>query len=109
MNSKEIFRDDAKEGMVLAQAVEDSRGRVILAPGAALTAVIISRLGRWGVETMVVECEEEDGPGPEGGPDASLNPDEIDERLNKAFRLVAQDPNMQIVKQICREVFLGKG
>ena len=106
--NKEILREEAKEGMVLAQAVEDSRGRVILAPGATLTAVIISRLGRWGVETMVVESNEQDGPGPEGGPDSSLNPDEIDEHLNKAFRLVADDPNMQIVKQVCREVFLGK-
>ena len=74
MSSKEILREEAKEGMVIAQAVEDSKGRVILAPGAALTGVIINRLGRWGVETVTVEWDEPEGEESDS-PSVNLNPD----------------------------------
>ena len=114
MRKIQIAREEAREGMVLAEAVEDNKGRVILAPGAKLTSVIISRLSRWGVVSVVVEAPEleESEAGETGGGASTSDPQErekISARLDQAFRLVAEDPNMQVVKQICSETLLGTG
>ena len=112
MRKIQIAREEAREGMVLAEAVEDARGRVILAPGAPLTSVIISRLGRWGVESVVVEAPELEAGEEEEGGGGIADPQEREQvsiRLDQAFRLVAEDPNMQIVKKICSETLLGTG
>jgi hypothetical protein len=57
---KEVDVDDASPGMVLARAVLDPRGAVLLPQGATLTEQALTSLRRRGVDAVRVEDAEVD-------------------------------------------------
>ena len=57
--SREIALEQAQEGMLLAQALSDTGGAVLLAQGATLTAANLAALRRRGVERCSVVAEDE--------------------------------------------------
>jgi len=60
--SREIALEQAQEGMVLAQALNDAGGAVLLAEGATLTAASLAALRRRGVERCSIVAEEAPDP-----------------------------------------------
>ncbi|MEG2033355.1 MAG: hypothetical protein RR376_22110 [Janthinobacterium sp.] len=59
---RDIALDAAQEGMVLAQALTDAGGAVLLAQGATLTAGNLAALRRRGVEQCRIVADAEDAP-----------------------------------------------
>ena len=59
---REIALEQAQEGMLLAQALSDAGGAVLLAQGATLTAANLAALRRRGVERCWIVAREEDDP-----------------------------------------------
>ncbi|MEG2961622.1 hypothetical protein CLU92_2310 [Janthinobacterium sp. 61] len=57
-SGREISMEQAQEGMVLAQALSDASGAVLLAQGATLTAASLTALRRRNVERCYVVMEE---------------------------------------------------
>ncbi len=55
---------EAEPGMVLARPINDRQGRTIVNQGAGLTALYISRLGKWGVEELYIEEPQAEEPAP---------------------------------------------
>ncbi len=61
-SGREISMEQAQEGMVLAQALSDASGAVLLARGATLTAASLTALRRRNVERCHVVAEDEVDP-----------------------------------------------
>ncbi len=61
-SGREIPMEQAQEGMVLAQALNDASGAVLLAEGATLTAANLTALRRRNVERCHVVMQEEPDP-----------------------------------------------
>ncbi|MCM2568823.1 hypothetical protein [Janthinobacterium kumbetense] len=61
-SGREISMEQAQEGMVLAQALNDASGAVLLAQGATLTAANLTALRRRNVERCHVVMEAEPDP-----------------------------------------------
>ena len=61
-SGREISIEQAQEGMVLAQALNDASGAVLLAQGATLTAANLAALRRRNVERCHVVMAEEPDP-----------------------------------------------
>ena len=57
-SGREISMEQAQEGMVLAQALSDASGTVLLAQGATLTAANLTALRRRNVESCHVVMDE---------------------------------------------------
>ena len=47
--------DQVKPGMILAKPIIDDKNRVIVTEGAALTAMHVKRLERWGIKQVFVQ------------------------------------------------------
>lgn len=61
---KRISVKEAQPGMVLARPINDRQGRIIVNQGASLTALYISRLGKWSVEELYIEEPQDTDPAP---------------------------------------------
>jgi hypothetical protein len=55
----------ARSGQVLAQAVTNANGAVLCPPGFRLTESVIERLKNAGVESLLIEGNESQGPTPQ--------------------------------------------
>ncbi|BDV01706.1 hypothetical protein TDMWS_17910 [Thermodesulfomicrobium sp. WS] len=55
---RKIALDAAEEGMVLAKPVTRDNGMVLVAAGTAVTAALLDRLRRMGIDRIVVEGDE---------------------------------------------------
>jgi len=58
MGQKRLNLAELQPGMVVAQTILDNAGRTILQEGGRLTPMIISRLEKWGVTTVVIKTDE---------------------------------------------------
>lgn len=58
MSNKWLSIDDIQPGMIVAKAVSDREGRVIIPEGGRLTPMAINRLPRWGIVGVDVFVEE---------------------------------------------------
>ncbi len=61
MGIKNIPIAEAQSGLVVASAVCDNSGRVIIPAGGRLTPMAIKRLPKWGITTVPVEIVDEEG------------------------------------------------
>ena len=61
-SGREISIEQAEEGMVLAQALSDASGAVLLAQGATLTAANLTALRRRNVERCHIVADDEPDP-----------------------------------------------
>src|SRR5574337_845126 len=86
------------EGMTVAKPVVHDSGRVLLAPGVAVTGRMIERLRSQGIEQVWVEAE---------GPDeATLSAEaakRMDQTLARRFAHVQHDPLMRQLQAIMRK------
>ena len=53
--ARKVLVKDAQPDMILAKPVIDKNGRTIINKGAKLTSLFISKLSKWGIETVVVD------------------------------------------------------
>ncbi|PWB79462.1 MAG: hypothetical protein C3F08_06700 [Candidatus Methylomirabilota bacterium] len=86
------------EGMTVAKPVVHDSGRVLLAPGVAMTGRMIDRLRGQGIERVWVEAD---------GPDEATLPAEAAKRMEQAlerrFAHVQHDPLMRELQAIIRK------
>lgn len=61
----EVALQEAGPGMELAADLIDARGTVLLQKGSALTASLLTALGRRGVERLRILADAPEAPGPE--------------------------------------------
>lgn len=88
-SGREIVMEQAQEGMVLAQALSDASGAVLLAQGATLTAANLTALRRRNVERCHVVMEAE--PDPDAQAHAEQERARRLERLAVLFRATPPD------------------
>ena len=86
MNSTVVDLDDASAGMVLAEALLDAHGAVLLPPGAVLSDSTLNSLRRRGVPSCSVLVP----PEPETPEQAAARRQQCLERLQHLFRRSAQ-------------------
>ncbi|MCX7935457.1 MAG: hypothetical protein N3A66_09395 [Planctomycetota bacterium] len=58
MGQKRLNLAELQPGMVVAQTILDNSGRTILQEGGRLTPMIIGRLEKWGVTTVVIKTDD---------------------------------------------------
>ena len=63
---------ELQAGMVLAQQLQDDRGRTIMDEGARLTPMLIKRLEKWGEESVLVASHGDDAGGQKEETDRSV-------------------------------------
>ena len=106
---RKINIDDAVDGMVLAQAVEDKVGRPILKPGDVIKAKFIPQLKKWGVDILVVEGE--DIVVVAAAPEDAAESDraaQVDALLEERFARYPDDSHMTVLKRAARKYLLLK-
>jgi len=86
MNSTVVDLDDASAGMVLAEALLDAHGAVLLPPGAVLSDSTLNSLRRRGVPSCSVLVP----PEPETAEQAAARRQQCLERLQHLFRRSAE-------------------
>lgn len=59
---RKVSLDAAAEGMILAKPVTRDNGMVLVAAGTAVTAALLDRLRRMGIDRIVVEGDEPGAP-----------------------------------------------
>ena len=96
---RQIPVEDAKVGDVVAEPIEDEKGRVLLPTGAKLSQPVIDRLKGWGVFALSIKGEEQ-----ESGKSREVLTDELDYR----FAGLEEDTLMMQIKEIARG-HLGRG
>lgn len=91
MPSKYLPVDDIQAGMIVAKAVSDRDGRVIIPEGGRLTPMAINRLPRWGIIGVEVVVEDAAGQAGEADPAAPAAParKSVEEDLEFAARVTA--------------------
>ena len=89
---RQIPVEEANVGDIIAEPIQDQSGRVLLPAGAKLSQAVLVRLKGWGVFTLNIEGEEQ-----EGGKKAVLV-DELDQR----FAGLEGDEVMMQIKEIAR-------
>lgn len=106
MAKKQLSTSKVQPGMTLAEPITDAGGRVIVAAGVKLSAVVISRLEKWDVASVAVETGEESAPAAEAAPEEpGERTDEIDARLARldaVFSRVRDDPIMAALHELAR-------
>ena len=90
---RQISVEEAQVGDVVAEPIEDQSGRVLLPAGAKLSQAVLSRFKGWGVFTLKIEGEEQ-----EGGKSKEELVDELDQR----FAGLEDDEIMMQIKEIAR-------
>ncbi|MGE4158699.1 MAG: hypothetical protein AB7F75_06345 [Planctomycetota bacterium] len=106
---RKINIDDAVDGMILVQGVEDSVGRPILRAGDVIKAKFIPQLKKWGVQTITVEGEDvvvavevtEESQETERAI-------QVDAQLEKRFALHPDESHMNTLKRSARKYLLLK-
>ncbi len=58
MGQRRLNLAELQPGMIVAQTILDNAGRTILQEGGRLTPLIISRLEKWGVTTVVIKTDD---------------------------------------------------
>ena len=90
---RQIPVEEAEVGDVVGEPVEHANGRVLLPAGARLSQAVIARLNGWGVSTLNVEGQDQ-----EGGKSREELLDELDYR----FAGLEDDLLMTQIKEIAR-------
>ncbi|WP_300759717.1 hypothetical protein [Janthinobacterium sp.] len=88
---RDLALDLAQEGMVLARALTDAAGAVLLAQGATLTAANLAALRRRGVESCCIIGSEEAAADPAAQAQAARTRARQLERLQLLFRATSPD------------------
>ncbi|MBN2145344.1 MAG: hypothetical protein JW774_12050 [Candidatus Aureabacteria bacterium] len=106
--------EKAKEGMVIKEKVINDKGMVLLHPGSVLSEMMIARLKKWNVQSVI--CE---GAANGGETDASSGEDmsmalpvmnaEQEKRLNERFKPVLDDPIMKEIYEGVKVYFQKAG
>ena len=91
----------AKPGMVLEKPVARENGIVLIAQGTEISEMILERLERMDIQTVVVEGQPVDMEGLSGGTDYAARA----ERLEHLFRRYKADPWMGRVKKSLADYF----
>ena len=95
---RQIPVEEANVGDIIAESIQDQSGRVLLPAGAKLSQAVLVRLKGWGVFTLHIEAEEQ-----EGGKSKELLVDELDQR----FAGLEGDEIMMQIKEIARRHLSG--
>jgi len=103
---REIAVGEAQVGDVIVEPIVNDKGRVLLPPGARLSAAVLSRLQGWGVSTLRVEGEEADAEADDGEPEADEGREQA---LELRFALWEDDELMMAIKQIARQHLRSRG
>jgi len=57
---RKISINELKDGMVLAEEIQDEKGRVLLKKGDPLRTAYLSKLEKWGVTEVKIQMKDED-------------------------------------------------
>ncbi|HIG57037.1 MAG TPA: hypothetical protein EYG11_03690 [Candidatus Latescibacteria bacterium] len=90
---RQIPVEEAEVGDIIAEPIQDQSGRVLLPAGAKLSPAVLARLKGWGVFTLNIEGEEQ-----EGGRSKAVLVDKLDQR----FAGLEDDEIMMQIKEIAR-------
>ena len=90
---RQISVEKAEVGDVIAEAIEDKNGRVLLPAGAKLSQAVIVRLRGWGVSAFYIEV---------AGQEGCKGRDELLEELDYRFAGLEEDSLMVQIKKIAR-------
>ena len=91
-----ISIENAQPGMVVTEEVVNDKGMVLLPPGNSLSEVLISRLKKWNVQTIVIGEAGGAGAAPrEEVFKAPLVNEAFENHLEEKFKPVLDDPIMQ--------------
>jgi hypothetical protein len=92
---REVDIDDALPGMVLANAIMDGHGGVLLPPGAELTESVLRGLRRRGVEQFqVLNSDVSEA-------ELAVEREQVQQRLDRLFRLSAgEETNRQLMQYL---------
>ena len=94
--------------MVVTEEVMNDKGMVLLPPGTALNEVLIARLKKWNVLTIV--CQTEASPGvtqPETFFEVPVMDAALEKHLEEKFGPVLDDPIMKDVYNAVKIYFTG--
>lgn len=89
--------EDVQPGMVLAEAVTNHQGRVLLAAGRRITERSLNLFRSWGVLSVVVRGAE--GGGKRNGFPPPPAPSRLDDEIAARFRGQLDDPLMRAVAE----------
>ena len=95
---RQIPVEEAQVGDVVAEPIADQNGRVLLPAGAKLSQAVLTRLKGWGVFTLNVEGDEQEG---------SKNREELVDELAHRFAGFEDDAVMMQIKEIARRHLSG--
>ena len=97
---REIAVGEAQVGDIIVEPIVNDKGRVLLPPGARLSAAVLSRLQGWGVHRLKVEGEEPEGDSADEGEAAD---ESREQALELRFAHWEDDELMMAIKQIARQ------
>lgn len=86
--SRLLELDRVEPGMILSEALLDTKGEVLLPEGATLTEAMLGALQRRGVDYLAVNCDEEADE--VTGADKQAQLERMRERMDKLFRRCGQ-------------------
>lgn len=122
MASKKLTVSELEAGMVVAAEITDPQGRPIVPLGGRITPIIIKRLPKWGIESVLIQEVEKDADKPKAGktvkekkPGISQEDEEFVKRVAlgviKRFSRVEETPfNKSFRKNVVRCLVLhGRG
>ena len=95
---RQIPVEEAQVGDVVAEPIADQNGRVLLPAGAKLSQAVLTRLKGWGVFTLNIEGDEQEG---------SKNREELVDELDHRFAGFEDDEIMMQIKEIARRHLSG--
>ncbi|MGO9380421.1 MAG: hypothetical protein ACLPN1_05685 [Dissulfurispiraceae bacterium] len=90
---QKIRVSELKTGMVVARAITNDSGMVLLSEGTSLTAALIARLIRMDLESIFIE----------GAPATGKSLEEMLSDLDNRFKKTEKNPYMNVIKGIIRE------
>jgi hypothetical protein len=85
--------DELKPGMVVARAITNDSGMVLLSEGTELTDSLITRLNRMDLRSIFVA----------GAPATGKSREEMLEELDARFRKTEKEPHMGLIKSIIKD------
>lgn len=98
---RQVVLDDAVPGMVLADAIRDAHGGVLLPSGTELTDATLQSLRRCGIDSILVLNDDI--------PEAELAAEraQIQQQLDRLFRRHADNEKNALLRQYLAEYRLG--
>jgi hypothetical protein len=95
---------EARPGMVLGEVLRDEKGNVLLAQGVVLSEGMLASLARHGVDMLPILAA--------GRPQATIDPAQVQARLDRVFRQHERDNNDDwasgILRQYVEDFRLGR-